>query len=108
MPSNDPAPAPPEPVPSDAAAPDLAEWHAIPLARWYADVAETNPHRCRHKGPCGERFLCDRDEHRTGGYPTVEVLANDLILFHCEGLILAPNDPEYRARRAGLGRRAVG
>jgi hypothetical protein len=92
-------------VPSPA--PDLAAWHEIPLARWYADVAEANPHRCQHDGPCGDRFLCDREEHRAGGYPTVELLASGRLLFHCEGLNLTPAEPSYDARRANLAPREV-
>ncbi len=84
---------------------DDAAWFAIPLERWYVEVAEANPHRCRHRGPCGTYFLCDREVCQTGGYQRVELLHSGQLLFHCEGLSLDPNDPRYRKRRAGLSRR---
>jgi hypothetical protein len=92
-----------DPEPDD----DLAAWRAIPLARWYVEVAEANPHRCQHDGPCGDRLLCDREEHRTGGYPTVELLASGVLLFHCENRVVGPTDPEYRRRRGGLVARVI-
>jgi hypothetical protein len=84
--------------PADA----LTSWLAIPIERWYREVAEANPHRCQHRGPCGVYLFCDREEHRAGGYRTVELLDSGTILAHCEGLTLHPNDPEYRARHATL------
>jgi hypothetical protein len=90
---------PPEGAVEDA----HAGWRDIPLERWYIEAAQANPHRCEHPGePCGERFLCDREDHRQGGYPTAELLPNGKLLLHCEALVLTRNDPEYRERLDGL------
>jgi hypothetical protein len=92
--------------------PGLDAWRALRLERWMADVAEANPHTVRHAGGCGERLLCDRPEHRSDGYPRVEILpsgtlgvAPGTLIFHCEGLTLPPNDVLYAARRDALRRR---
>jgi hypothetical protein len=104
----------PLPAPSPDDSPGLAAWRAIPLERWYRETAEANRHRCDHGGPCGQWFLCDRQEHRAGGYPTVEMLSRGTpghapgeLIFHCEGptATLRPGDLRYETRRAGLARR---
>ena len=69
---------------------------------WLADVADANPHSVPHDFGCGERFFCDRDEHRADGYRRVELRDNGYLLFHCEALELRPSDPGYAERRAGL------
>jgi hypothetical protein len=90
---------------AESATPGLDAWRAIPLERWYREVAEANPERVRHDGPCGQRFLCDRAQHRQGGYPAVELLENGTLVLHCEGTTLTANDPRYHDRLAALRRR---
>lgn len=108
---NEPAPlaAPPTDDSTDPAA-----WPAIPLERWYREVAEANPHVVSHHGACGQRFLCDKPEHRADGYARVEMLSPGTVghapgelIFHCEGrdATLRPGDLTYEHRRVGLIRR---
>jgi hypothetical protein len=84
--------------PPESPARDL--WQRI--GRWLADVTAANPHFVRHDGACGQRFFCDRPEHREDGYRRVELDANGDLLFHCEKLTLHRGDPSYAERRAGL------
>lgn len=87
-----------------AAAPPVTNWSDIPLERWYVEAALANPHVLHHDGPCGERFMCDREECRKAnrGYQTVELLRDGRLLFHCEGKEFARRDPLNRKRRVGL------
>ena len=86
------------------------------IVGWCADVHFSNPHYVAHRGPCGERFMCDIPEHQQDGHPRVEMLPGGEghnpgeLIFHCEGphATLRPSDPLYEQRRAGLTKRGAG
>ncbi len=91
--------------------PTFNDWLAIRTQRWYVEASLANPEGVRHPGVCGERFLCDRPEHRADGISRVEFLrtgtpgvALGTLIFHCEGpeATLRPGDLLYETRLAGL------